>query len=63
MQAPLSQTISDKAFSTNAASSKTIWAGRVLSGLAGLFMLTSGLNLMFVHSPAIPQPTFFRAPT
>jgi hypothetical protein len=51
MQAVLSQTISDKAFSSNANSNKTIWAGRILSGLAGLFMLTSGVNLMFVLSP------------
>ena len=32
-------------------SKKWTWTGRVLSWLAGLFVLTSGLNLLFVHSP------------
>jgi hypothetical protein len=31
-------------------SNKLIWTGRILSGLAGLFMLTSGINLLFVRS-------------
>lgn len=32
-------------------SKKWTWTGRVLSWLSGLFVLTSGLNLLFVHSP------------
>ena len=31
-------------------SKKTIWTGRVISWLVGLFVLTSGLNLMFIRS-------------
>ena len=31
-------------------SKKWIWIGRVLSGASGVFVLTSGLNLLFVRS-------------
>lgn len=31
-------------------SKKMILAGRVLTGLVGLFLITSGLNLLFIHS-------------
>ena len=31
------------------------WSGRVLSGLAGTLMLTSGLNLLFVHSAEMTE--------
>ena len=30
--------------------SKTVWTGRVLSWLSGVFILTSGLNVLFVRS-------------
>jgi len=30
--------------------SKTIWTGRVISALTGIFMLTGGINLIFVRS-------------
>jgi hypothetical protein len=29
---------------------KTIWTGRILSWIVGLFVLSSGLNLMFIRS-------------
>ena len=31
-------------------SMKTIWTGRILSWIVGLFVLTSGLNLIFIRS-------------
>lgn len=31
-------------------SNATIWTGRILSALAGLFMLTSGVNLVLIRS-------------
>ena len=31
-------------------SKTTLWTGRVLTALTGIFMLTSGINLMFVRS-------------
>ena len=34
---------------------KTIWTGRILSWLLGFFMLTSGLNAMFVRSPDMAE--------
>ncbi len=30
--------------------SKIVWAGRVLTGLTGVFLLTGGINVSFVHS-------------
>ncbi len=32
-------------------SKKLVWTGRILSALTGLFMLSSGINLLFVRSP------------
>lgn len=32
-----------------------LWAGRILSWAAGAFMLTSGLNLMIIHSPEMME--------
>jgi hypothetical protein len=37
-------------FGRKAISNKMNWTGRVLSGLTGVFMLTSGINLAFVRS-------------
>jgi hypothetical protein len=36
--------------------SKTIfWTGRVITWLAGIFLLTSGVNVLFVHSPDLVE--------
>ena len=37
-------------FPRKAKSNKMNWTGRVLSGVTGVFMLTSGINLAFVRS-------------
>ncbi len=34
---------------------KAIWAGRILSGLVGIFVFTSGLNILFVKSPDLVE--------
>ena len=34
-------------------SKKKLWAGRVLSALPGLFMLTSGINVALVQTPEV----------
>ena len=36
-------------------SNKLIWTGHILSGLTGIFMLTSGLNVAFVRSADVVQ--------
>ncbi len=34
---------------------KAVWAGRILSGAVGLFVFTSGLNILFVKSPDLVE--------
>src|SRR5207248_1420518 len=36
-------------------SRKALWAGRILSGLPAVFLLTSGINLALVHSPDVRE--------
>jgi DoxX-like family len=36
-------------------SKKRLWAGRVLCAIPGLFLLTSGINLALVQSPAVRE--------
>src|SRR4051794_9747915 len=32
---------------------KTLWTGRILSALPALFLLSSGINLMFIQTPDV----------
>jgi len=34
---------------------KAIWAGRIVTALVGIFVFTSGLNILFVKSPELVE--------